>query len=247
MARPFPFRILFTLAATLAATAALLDIAAGPGTRWGYWDYRTGFSLLRWGAWTGSAALLCCLWLLVWTGWKGTRKQAGMVLAVTLVAVLAFGGPWAMQRQGRLVPPIHDITTDIDEPPAFVALEQARRASPNGFDHGGSAVAAQQRAAYPDIAPKNFAGTPQEAFARARGAAAAMGWEVVAADENALRIEATDTTLLFGFKDDIVIRIRPAGAMARLDVRSVSRVGRSDLGTNARRVRRFLARVAAQG
>lgn len=247
MARPFPFKPLFILAAALATVAAVLDIAAGVGTRWGLWDYRTGFSMLRWGAWTGSAALLYGLWLLVWTGWKGTRRQAGMVVAVTLVAVLAFGGPWAMQRQGRLVPPIHDISTDVEEPPSFVALEQVRRASTNGFDYGGPAVAEQQRAAYPDIAPLSFAGTPQEAFARARTAAEKLGWEVAAADEKALRIEATDTTLLFGFKDDIVIRIRPAGTVARIDVRSVSRVGRSDFGTNARRVRRFFSQVAAGG
>jgi uncharacterized protein (DUF1499 family) len=84
---------------------------------------------------------------------------------------------------------------------------------------------------------------PREAFARALSAAEAMGWEVVGRDAEAGRIEAVDTTRWFGFKDDIAVRITPAGGGSRIDVRSKSRVGRNDLGTNARRIRAYLQRL----
>jgi uncharacterized protein (DUF1499 family) len=74
-------------------------------------------------------------------------------------------------------------------------------------------------------------------------AARAMGWEVVAADRASGRIEATDTTRFFGFKDDVVIRVQAAPGGSRVDVRSVSRVGGSDVGTNATRIRAYLARL----
>jgi len=86
---------------------------------------------------------------------------------------------------------------------------------------------------------------PPVAFSRALEAAERMGWTLVANNPAEGRIEATDTTFWYGFKDDIVIRVTPAGAGSRVDVRSVSRVGRSDIGTNARRVRRYLAKLAS--
>ncbi|HEX7466433.1 MAG TPA: DUF1499 domain-containing protein, partial [Usitatibacter sp.] len=85
---------------------------------------------------------------------------------------------------------------------------------------------------------------PQKATQSAIDAARACGWEVVSSDAPSGRIEATDTSLWFGFKDDIVVRVRPDGAGSRVDVRSVSRVGKSDIGANAKRVRGFLARLA---
>jgi uncharacterized protein (DUF1499 family) len=86
---------------------------------------------------------------------------------------------------------------------------------------------------------------PAQAFQRAERAARAMGWEIVAVAPESLRIEATDTTLLFGFKDDIVIRIAAAGSGSRVDVRSLSRVGKSDFGVNAKRIRKFMQQLAA--
>jgi uncharacterized protein (DUF1499 family) len=108
----------------------------------------------------------------------------------------------------------------------------------------GGEVAAAQRRAYPDIGPLALAMPPATAFARALDAAKGMGWEIVAADAGAGRIEATATTPWFGFRDDVVVRITPAAAGSRVDVRSVSRVGRSDLGTNARRIREYLAMLS---
>ena len=91
--------------------------------------------------------------------------------------------------------------------------------------------------------PLELALPPTQAFARAAETARGEGWEVTALDESAGRIEAVVTTRWFGFKDDVVIRITPAGAGSRVDMRSKSRVGRSDAGTNARRIEEFLARM----
>jgi len=140
----------------------------------------------------------------------------------------------------RNKPPIHDITTDTADPPPFVAIVPLRRDARNPVEYGGPAVAAQQREAYPDIAPLSLPVPPAQAFERAERAARGQGWEIVAAVPAEGRIEATDTTRWFGFKDDVVIRVRPEGAGSRVDVRSVSRVGRGDVGTNARRIGQFL-------
>jgi uncharacterized protein (DUF1499 family) len=87
--------------------------------------------------------------------------------------------------------------------------------------------------------------TPGRAFDRAVAAAKAMGWDIVASDPAGGRIEATDTTFWFGFKDDVVVRVTPQPAGSRVDVRSLSRVGGGDLGANAARIRAFLAAVKA--
>src|SRR5437588_404451 len=104
-------------------------------------------------------------------------------------------------------------------------------------------LAEQQRRAYPDIVPAVLAAGPEVAFARALDAARAMGWEIVDAQPKEGRIEATATTFWFGFKDDVVVRITPLSAGSRIDVRSKSRVGRGDTGTNAQRVRAYLKRL----
>jgi uncharacterized protein (DUF1499 family) len=104
-------------------------------------------------------------------------------------------------------------------------------------------VAAQQRAGHPDIAPADYPINPEAAFEVALAAARDLGWTVVAMDEAGGRIEAIDRTFWFGFADDVVIRIRPTDAGSRIDVRSTSRVGVSDMGTNAARVRDFLAQL----
>jgi uncharacterized protein (DUF1499 family) len=99
------------------------------------------------------------------------------------------------------------------------------------------------RDAYPDLVPRMLDVPPAAAFERALAAVSELGWALVAQDPSALRIEATDTTFWFRFKDDIVIRIRPAQNGSIVDARSVSRVGGGDAGTNARRLRAFFDRL----
>lgn len=160
--------------------------------------------------------------------------------AIVLVVIVA-GAVYAKAMRG--VPPIHDISTDTNDPPLFVDVLPLRAGAKNSATYGGSAVASLQRAAYPDVVPIDLALTPAAAFARARDVASAMGWVIVSADSSAGRIEATATTHWLRFKDDVVIRIRPRDGGCRVDMRSVSRIGRSDLGKNASRIREFSARV----
>jgi uncharacterized protein (DUF1499 family) len=108
-------------------------------------------------------------------------------------------------------------------------------------------VAAQQKQGYPDIVPALLRVLPDRALARAEAAARALGWEIVAAVPAEGRLEATATTRWFGFKDDIVVRVTPAPGGSQVDIRSVSRVGKSDLGANARRIRAFLAALRRGG
>jgi uncharacterized protein (DUF1499 family) len=151
--------------------------------------------------------------------------------------------PWQMKQKAARVPAIHDITTDTEDPPRFLAVLALRQGAPNSAEYDGPAVASQQQAAYPDIRPVTLRGTSQEVFTRTLRAAEAMGWDIVAADQAEGRIEATDTTFWFGFKDDIVVRIRSKGDESVIDVRSVSRVGKSDVGTNAERIRAYVAKL----
>jgi uncharacterized protein (DUF1499 family) len=141
--------------------------------------------------------------------------------------------------------PIHDITTDTEDPPPFVALLALRRTTFNGPDYGGEKIARLQKAAYPDIQPLDLAEPPARAFERALAAARAMGWRIVAAVPEEGRVEATATTPLLRFKDDVVIRVTSRGAGSRVDVRSKSRLGRSDLGANAKRIRAYFRALSA--
>jgi uncharacterized protein (DUF1499 family) len=143
----------------------------------------------------------------------------------------------------KKAPPIHDISTDIENPPRFAAILPLRADAPNAVEYEGEAIAKQQRKAYPDIRPLNLTKPPDAAFQHAVTTARELGWEIVAAVPDEGRIEATDTTNWFGFKDDIVVRVAPIAGGSRIDVRSASRLGKSDLGKNAERVRAYLRRL----
>ena len=165
----------------------------------------------------------------------------GMALLGLVLGLGTAWVPWSRIQTAGEVPPIHDITTDTEDPPAFVDVVPLRADAPNPVEHGGAEVAEQQRAGYPDLETVGLTVAPDRAFAAALEAAREMGWEIVAAEPDEGRIEATATTFWFGFKDDVVVRVRPAPAGgSELDVRSLSRVGGSDLGTNARRIRAYL-------
>ncbi|GJG89002.1 hypothetical protein tb265_41830 [Gemmatimonadetes bacterium T265] len=231
------------IAVVVSGFALLLLAVAGPGTRLGVWDFHTGLGLLKWAAYAGIAGVLLVLAALV-----ATRPRGGALTALAgalLMAGVAVFVPWRGLQGARAVPPIHDITTDTQDPPPFVAVLPLRAGALNPAAYGGDSVAALQHKGYPDLHPVDLAVPPGAAYARALAAARAMGWEIVAADSAAGRVEATATTRWFGFKDDVVVRVRPAGAGSRVDVRSVSRVGGSDIGTNAARIRAYLARLAA--
>lgn len=234
-----------TLGLTLAALAALGAASAGPGYRFELWPLPTAFTMLRWSAYAGiAAAVLSFIGALLVVRRRRWRWRS----LPTALAAIALGGaiaavPYSHLRIARSVPPIHDITTDLEQPPPFVDILPLRADAPNPASHGGEAIAEQQRRGYPHLGPLMLEADGEQVFSHALATARDLGWKIVAAVPEDGRIEATDRTYWFGFADDVVVRIAAANGGSRVDVRSVSRVGRSDAGANARRIERFLERL----
>jgi uncharacterized protein (DUF1499 family) len=235
------------LALALAGTALVL-LALGPiGWRAGWWHFRFSLlTLMPWAAYFGLAAAAVAVLALV----IGLVRLDWRALALALVALVGGGVvayvPWHYDQIRQTVPPIHDITTDPANPPAFVAvvpLRQGEGINPAAYE--GAKIAEQQARAYPDIAPLAVGLAPDAAFARALDTARQMGWTIVASDKAAGRIEASQTTRWMGFTDDVVIRVSPASSGSRIDLRSSSRYGRSDFGVNAERIRAYLTALRA--
>ena len=219
-------------------SGALL-LLAGPGYRIGIWSLPTAFNLMRWTVYGGVLALVLAGIDL----WRHRGRSAFGALAVVIGLIIVVI-PLRWQAAARSVPPIHDITTDTANPPTFAAVAPLRKDAPNSLDYSQE-VARQQREAYPDIKPLVLEVPAAQVFDRAVRAARDAGWEMVNVSAEHWRIEATDTTTFFGFKDDIVVRLTPIGGRTVVDVRSVSRIGRSDVGTNARRIREYLAALSS--
>ena len=227
----------------VAILALVLLLVSGPGTRLDLWHFRAGFTLMTWATFLGlGAAALALLLLLIPRARRGRAKTLilGIVLGLAAAAMPLFGAYTA-----KTVPFIHDISTDTMHPPEFVAILPLRADAPNPATYGGPEIAAAQKEGYPELRTQMLGLAPADTFARAEKVARDMGWEIVAAVPQAGRIEATDTTFWYGFKDDIVIRIEAEGQTSRIDIRSVSRVGKSDVGKNAARIRAFNTRLGS--
>ncbi|WP_101760602.1 DUF1499 domain-containing protein [Oceanicoccus sp. KOV_DT_Chl] len=227
-------------AATRIRSLALILLVLMPlsalGTRFGLWPFTIGLLLLSVSL-LGSLIIqiINAIWLLrkPSAGTKSALRLASLFALppLVLMATMMKGGEGS--RAG-----IHDISTDLDNPPVFVAAVAERGSESNPLEFKAE-VAAIQRTAFPDIDTLTTKQAPKQAFTKALAAAAALGWEVYAQDQQQGHIEAVDTTFWFGFKDDVVIRIQPAVDGSNIDLRSVSRVGRGDMGANANRIRAF--------
>ena len=177
------------MAVAVAALAMLLS--SGPGTRYGLWPWQTGFSLLRWATYTGLAGAVGALGLVVLLVVPKWRARAWIPVLALCVALAAAAPPLILLQQAKAAPPIHDISTDVFDPPAFVALAPERAKSPNGTVYGGVEIAAQQQKAYPDVKSLILKTPPAEAVQKAIDAARACGWEIIASDAPAGRIAVT--------------------------------------------------------
>ena len=236
----------------LALVPALVIGASGPGTRFGFWDYGTGLGLIRQmalpamiGAGVAFIAFLTALFT--------ARALAPLALVATLLIAAAAFVPVKMKQLVDSNPFIHDITTDFENPPAIVAAAGLERKNPPEYVGADPAprsdltIAEAQREAFPDIAPVVIDASLEDATARVRSVVEAMGMEILDETQRADAhvIEAAHTSFWFGFIDDFVVRITPLSQGVRIDVRSKSRVGLSDLGANAERVRTFLSKIDA--
>jgi uncharacterized protein (DUF1499 family) len=173
--------------------------------------------------------------------YRNQRQRALRNSLVALPPVLLFG---ALLGATPDVPPIHDVSTDPDDVPVFSATVLELRGSDSNSLEIDPRVIVLQREHYPDLATIVIEATPEEAFARARETAESLGWEISNSLPGNGILEATYTSYWFGFVDDVVIRIRPLDpGRSEIDLRSVSRVGLSDLGANAARIRAFSERL----
>lgn len=244
----------FLLGLTVALTATF-------GTRLGFWDYALGVKILVPGVAVGAFALGCSI------GWIARALTANDSLGWRLGSIgligsaLLVGIPANNLWHRTTLPPIHDVSTDIGDAPQFHTLLAWRKGAPNppSYDgplvvsYGGERVttALAQKYAYPDVKPlerlkMNY--TEKEFYAklfwRALNTVNALGWQVASFDFKSGRIEATDTSFWFGVVSDIVIRVRPAGAIGvRIDIRAKSRIGTADMGRNAEIIRDFLPKM----
>jgi len=228
------------VACGIAAAGLVFLAVAGPSYRIGLLSFASAATLLQWAAYAGLAGLAAG----ALAGARAYRRRARLAVAIAAVAVsaglAASAVPLEWNRRARNAPPIHDISTDLENPPAFEAVVPLRPDTANSLERSPG-LAAEQREAYPDLVPVVLPIPLDQAFTRALAVAQDEGWQIVTADTGTGRIEATQTTRWFGFADDIVVRLTPWGAGTRIDLRSVSREGESDMGRNARRIRRFLA------
>ena len=226
----------------LAVIAPLMMLVAGGFYRLRFVDFQIALLALAVAVLIAAVAALLGLVGAVLGARDGSAntKRAVAALVVALVALVV---PLNTVRQGAGVPMIHDITTDLEDPPIFVEVPRKRMSSDNSLDIDAEVLAAQ-KAYYTDIGPTMLPMAKAEAFELVREAVEASGWKVHAQKANLGYIEATASTPFFGFRDDVVIRVTEQAGTVRVDMRSASRVGLSDLGVNAGRIRDFMEMIA---
>ncbi|ASK20269.1 DUF1499 domain-containing protein [Halomonas sp. N3-2A] len=226
----------FSVIALIAS--ALLMAGAGPAYRWELIGLGDAFNLMRNGVYAATAAVAISVLLLLISAFT-RRMGAGVVAIFVIVATAALlYMPWQQWQRAQQAPAIHDITTDTQNPPDFVALRDAREAAPNAVDYPGEATARQQKNAYPHVQPLQVTAPKATVLAAAQAEVEASGWQIAAITEST--IEATATTRWFGFEDDVIIRLTEQQNGVQVDMRSASRLGTSDVGTNALRIETFL-------
>ncbi len=231
------------LAFYMACAAALVVAAAAPLYRYLNLDFAMVLILLRYGFYLAAAAVALGLATIVPT--RPGERRRGFLSAVMALVIGAAAAwlPASLFLRAREVPPITDISTDTSNPPPLVVTAKMRQGALTSAKYPGESAAEQQHAAYPDIKPMTLAVPPAEAFKKVDQVAMAMGWDVVARAPGDGRIEAVAEDSWFGLKDDIVVRIRADGDGSRVDIRSKSRAGSTDLGANAQRIRQFCQKL----
>jgi uncharacterized protein (DUF1499 family) len=231
----------------MACVAAVVVAVSGPLHRYIGVDIDLALMVFRYGFYLAAAAIALALATIVPTR-PGERRRG--FLAAVLALMVGAAAAWApvmLFLRAHQAPPISDVSTDTSNPPPLVITLQLRQESRQGGD--GSypvANAALQRSAYPDIGPITLAVSPADAFKRVDAVAMALGWDVVARAPPDGRIEAIDTTKWFGLQDDVVVRIKADGNGSKIDIRSKSRTGTSDLGANADRIRLFTEKLKGE-
>lgn len=220
---------------------------AGLGTKWGWYNFIKGLSYFRDWAYLANGVFLLSLGTLLWGYFRSVKK--GRILAVLGLAFsfVISANFFSLLLPAMRLPHIHDISTDTKNPPAFNAILYRRSEAPNSplYGFGVKDLAEQQQKAYPTLQPLHLKAPVSKVFNYCLMTVEKKKWDLAGASAPDGIIEATAETFWFGFKDDVVIRVKPEGDGCRVDMRSESRVGLGDVGTNAKRIQEFLKEIQA--
>ena len=233
--------------AVMAVVAVLLLVAGPLGYKFGISPLQPSLVSLLIALLTGAIVVLLSLVMLIVSQAKGLPKNRNLTLVGLLVGAVPIVVMVPQMMAAQSVPAIHDISTDTDDVPEFVEVVALRASAPNDLEYGMEDIPADeharlQREAYPDLATLESELSVADAVSRAADVMRSEGHEVVSVDPEAGIVEGTATTFWFGFKDDMVVRVRPGeNGGSVIDMRSVSRVGQSDVGANAARISSFLS------
>lgn len=261
-------RLLARAALLLSLATPLYFMAAALGVKFGLWHWRFGLGTLivEWGPRLLWAALVLAAILLIATFVRRPRRGVALALVALLIPALGLGYLHQVRAKSKDIPPIHDVATNVEDPPVHSPRIAAARAaadanpvhplttplssidayqSPRFADQASRTVGELGREAYPELRPLTVAADRRRLFDVLVEEAKERGWTIVTNDPTAGRLEAVAETFWFGFEDDVAVRVRPAPVPGRLvvDARSTSRVGLSDLGANAARLTDYLRDV----
>lgn len=217
----------------LSVAVIITAMMSAVGYRLGWWRHPEAFSIFEWATYAAIIALNVSV--------VGTFKarphtqQRGLLLGLTgiILCLPVIAATLLFEYSATAYPRINDITTDTQDPPSYWDV-------PNPIEYPGQTVADIQLAAYPDLNPLQLSVSAEQAFEKALAVITNKGWEVIESTADEGRIEAVDTSFLFGFKDEIVVRITATDEGSIVDIRSRSRIGRIDRGANAKRIRNYL-------
>lgn len=262
-------RILTRVALTVSLLLPFYFMVAAMGSKFGLWDWRTGLVTLivTWGPRLLIGAMVLAAVALTVSLVRRPREGVALALIALLIPAMGLGYLYYVRSQSAAIPPIHDVATNIEDPPLFSDRIMQERAAgganpvhsltaplstieaykgPRFADRHTRTVGDLGREAYPDLRTRTVSATPERLFDVLRAKAEDRGWSIAIDDPAGGRFEATAETFWFGFKDDVAVRVRPAGSPDRwhVDARSTSRVGLSDMGANAARLRDYLAEVS---
>ncbi len=217
----------------LAVAAVVTIIISVAGYRLGWWRHPEAFSLFGWASYAAIVALTLSAYGLFKTRPQGQQRGLliaiiGMVLSLPIITASGL-----FEYNAKIYPRINDISTDTLDPPSFWDVDEP-------MEYPEERVAKLQQTAYPDLVPLLLPVTSEQAFKHALAIITDEGWDVVAKVPGEGRIEAEVSSLLYGFKDEVVVRIATSNGGAIVDVRSRSRIGHIDRGTNAKRIRNYL-------
>lgn len=260
-------RWLVRSALILSILTPLYFMVAALGTKFGLWPWRVGLGTLivTWGPRLLGAAVLLALAALVAILRRRPRRGVGIALVALVIPALGLGYLYQVRARSQSIPPIHDVATNVEDPPVHSPRLSAERAAadsnpvhpltdrlsdieayrtPRFADQANRTVGDLAREAYPQLRPLIVTADRRRLFAALVKAANDRGWRIITNDPAGGRFEAVARTFWFGFEDDVAVRVRPAaGGRLTVDARSTSRVGLGDLGANAARLTDYLRSV----